>query len=410
MEIRGYNAEKDLDACCRIWQECGWMKENNTKSKEFLQSFIASGRGNVATVNDEAECLVIDHDANIRFLNTPLPLRAITAVTVSRVLRQQGVAGDLVARALGRAAEEGYAMAALGIFDQGFYNKFGFGNFPYIHNATIDPSTLDVPRLTRPPLRLTQEDLPRMVENMKAHKPCHGHVTIPATDYYRFDMHIVDNGFGLGFAAPDGRLTHHFWAEAKGENGPYEVIWMNYEDFDGLIELLSAIKSLADQIYSITIREPQGLQIQDLIKRPFRQNGITSGGAHKTGIRATAWGQARILNLPTVVEALSLPGKEMSFNLQVNDPLTSRLSDDFLWKGVAGPWTLHLGPKSQAQPGEEKALPTMKVSVNALTRLLFGVRTATALSVTDELDAPRDLLEQLDEHLCLPVPDMVTSF
>ena len=177
-----------------------------------------------------------------------------------------------------------------------------------------------------------------------------------------------------------------------------------------LIELLSAIKSLADQIYSITIREPQGLQIQDLIKRPFRQNGITSGGTHKTGIRATSWGQARILNLPAVVKSLSLPGKDVAFNLQVTDPLASRLPEESQWKGIAGPYTIHLGPKSQVQPGHENALPTMNVSVNALTRLLFGVRKATALSVTDDLEAPEELLEQLDEHLCLPVPDMVTSF
>ena len=46
-------------------------------------------------------------------------------------------------------------------------------------------------------------------------------------------------------------------------------------------------------------------------------------------------------------------------------------------------------------------------SVNAFTRLWLGVCPATGLSVTDGLEAPRELLEELDVVLRLldPQPD-----
>jgi len=40
----------------------------------------------------------------------------------------------------------------------------------------------------------------------------------------------------------------------------------------------------------------------------------------------------------------------------------------------------------------------------AVQRLWLGVRPATSLAMTDSLEAPADLLEQLDEVVCLPTP------
>jgi hypothetical protein len=46
----------------------------------------------------------------------------------------------------------------------------------------------------------------------------------------------------------------------------------------------------------------------------------------------------------------------------------------------------------------------MKATVNAFTRLWLGVCPASSLAVTDDLQAPAVLLDELDRMLRLPQP------
>ena len=63
-----------------------------------------------------------------------------------------------------------------------------------------------------------------------------------------------------------------------------------------------------------------------------------------------------------------------------------------------------LGPESSAEPGTDGTLPTLTASVGAFTRMWLGVLPATGLAVTDELEGPQELLEELDWALRLPQP------
>jgi len=71
---------------------------------------------------------------------------------------------------------------------------------------------------------------------------------------------------------------------------------------------------------------------------------------------------------------------------------------------VGGEYIVSLGHDSGAEPGCDEALPTCTASVNAFTRLWLGVRSATSLSVTDDLSGPKELLEELDWAFRLPEP------
>jgi len=55
-------------------------------------------------------------------------------------------------------------------------------------------------------------------------------------------------------------------------------------------------------------------------------------------------------------------------------------------------------------------LSTLNASVGAFTRMWLGVLPATGLSVTDKLDAPHALLQQLDRLLRLPKPSFEWDF
>jgi predicted acetyltransferase len=412
MIYRPYDSERDEKAVIRIWQECGWPDlKKSKKNRVAFRDWVSCGTADVVEFRGEAESLVTSHPGSITMLDTDLSFQAVTSVTVGRPMRRMGGAGELTAMVVSRAAEEGFAVSGLGIFDQGFYDKLGFGNFPYSRTVTVDPLTLTVPELKRPPIRLTKKDISRMIENTSSRFNHHGLVKIPPEGFMRLIVEQSDDCFGLGFEDNDGYLSHHLWAKSKGPHGPYEVWWMVYRDFEGLMELLSLMRNLGDQVNAFKFREPWGVQIQDLVKRPFRTRDISTGGEFATSVSADSTKQARILNMGKVLSALRLPAGKIRFNLDMIDPIEGFLPVGSAWRGVGGEWIVTLDEKgSGAVRGSDGELPVMRTSVNALTRLVFGAATPRWLSATGEIQAPADLVCRLDEILRLPVPDMVQIF
>ena len=90
------------------------------------------------------------------------------------------------------------------------------------------------------------------------------------------------------------------------------------------------------------------------------------------------------------------------FDLTLTDPLADKV--DSGWPGVGGDYTITIGQTSSAEPRHRGDLPVLTATVGAFTRLWFGVAPATTLAVSDPLEAPAELLEQLDDALSLPRP------
>ena len=358
---RPYSGETDEKAVIRVWQECGWLDlKKNRKAREAFRLWLACGTADVAEFRGNAECLVTTHRGTICLLQDELPFRGVTSVTVGRVMRRMGGAGELTAGALARAAEEGDTVVGLGIFDQGFYNRLGFGNFPYIRHISIDPLALRVPPLKRAPVRLKKKDLPRIHTNIQDRMRHHGLVKFREPNFTGLIMAEQDNLFGLGFEDEGGNLTHHFLAEEKGESGPYRVLWMVYRSYDELVELLSLIRNLGDQVYTFRIREPWGIQIQDLISRPLRTREASEGSKFETRMEAISYKQARLLELERPLAALKVPGERLRFNLTLTDPIVEFLPENTAWRGLGGDWTVELDENgSSAVSGHAAGLPLM---------------------------------------------------
>lgn len=122
--IRTYNPEKDRDAVHRIWREIGWLEDG---LEESMDIFLSSGDVMVADIEGEAECLVMTIPGSMRYLSEELPFCCVASVGTSRLARRQGLAQKTTARALALSATHGSLVAGLGVFEQGFYNKLGFG-------------------------------------------------------------------------------------------------------------------------------------------------------------------------------------------------------------------------------------------------------------------------------------------
>ena len=401
MEFREYDPKRDKEAVHRIWREIGWLEEGKEKAMDLL---IGCGRTLVAEIDGEAESLVTTVPGTIRYLEEELPFSGIAGVSTSRIARGQGLASRLTARAVAADAAEGALVSGLGMFEQGYYNRLGFGTGPYEHWLSFDPAQLDIEIKPRIPRRLTPEDWEMVHRSRLARSRGHGTCSLIPPETTRAEMLWTKNGFGLGYLE-GGELTHHLWCSAKDvEQGPYSVRWMAFQTPEQFLELMTLIKNLGDQVRLVRLREPQGIQLQDLLRQPFKHRQITEKSKFEHRMSATAYWQLRILNLEGCLARTHLSGDEVRFNLRLDDPIERFLDESAPWRGLTGEYVVTLGPSSGAEPGRDEALPTLTASVGTFSRLWLGVRPATGLAVTDELSGPQELLERLDRALCLPEP------
>lgn len=416
MTIRPYNPETDLDAVRRIWRECGWLEKDKT---EPLDRLLGCSNNLVGELNGEAETLVINTPGTMRYLNDDLSMCAVAAVTTSRIARKQKLAGRVTALAIANDVAAGAEIAALGMFEQGYYNRLGFGTLDYDREFEFDPSSLLLPEgvASRPPRRLKADDYKIIHANRLARRRGHGACSLLPTDVTGGSMRQDKGGFGLGyFDGPGDTLSHHLWCQVKDDEyfGPYIVRWMAYQTNEQLLELLALLRNLGDQVLTIKMIEPPGLMMQDLLVRPMRPVWVTENAKFKQRYSILAWQQARICDLAACVEKMKLPGtpgtNEIRFNLELSDPISNLLADDAPWRGVAGEYIVTFGASSGLDCGSDDALPTLKASVNAFTRLWLGVVPASGLSLTETFSGPAQLIEQLDEGLRLPRPAVDWQF
>ncbi|MFP4205704.1 MAG: GNAT family N-acetyltransferase [Spirochaetaceae bacterium] len=407
VSFRRYRDPDDRQAAERIWREVGWIGEEEKRQEEALATFLSGADVWLAEMRGSPECVVATMPGTCRYLGRELGMRAVMAVTTSRVARKQGLAGALVAHALAEDARDGEVVSFLGMFDQGFYNRLGFGSGSYEHFMTFDPASLCVEGRARVPHRLTRENAKAVHRNRLRRRQAHGACSILPEQATSAEMGFCKGGFGLGYFDADGELTHHLWAVAQGENGPYRVEWLAYETPEQLLELLRLLKGLGDQVYAVQMKEPTGVRLQDLLSQPFRTRTLTRNGAMEQRWESYAYWQLRILDLEKALAPTSVPGRgEISFNLRLTDPVARYVDTSSSWTGVAGEYVVTLGEVSHARAGNVASLPTMSASINAFSRLWFAVAPATSLALTDELAAPWDLLEELDRFLCLPSPSL----
>lgn len=412
MELRAYDPERDLDDFVRLHVEAGWCQDTE-RQREARAMYAASGRVVVAESGGHVESYASTHHGRMLHLDSGLPLSVVSGVITGRVARQRGLALRVTAEAVAAdAVERGAAVAMLGIFDQGFYDRLGFGTGPYDAYAAIDPAEIAVKeRPATPPVRLGADDWERIHAARIARRSVHGSIFIDDPRWTRWELLSRENAVGMGFVDPaSGEITHHLFAVPQdGSSGAWHVIWITYRTPQQMRELMTLLSSQADQLKLIRLIEPPGLQMQSLVNRPFRRRGLSVGGKFESASRVFAWWQARILDLEACVAATRLPGGEsVTFGLVLTDPVTEYLAPATRekWAGVAGEWTVTLGPESRAERGAAKAdLPLLRTSVNTFTRLWLGVaRPGDLPFLAPDLDAPPDLLSQLDRVLLLPPP------
>ncbi|MCO4745155.1 MAG: sterol carrier protein domain-containing protein [Proteobacteria bacterium] len=393
----------DLDAMLRIWCEVGWISGEDHE-KRAVAEFLEGTEGICAQLGDSVEAVGTRRSGSYRYETQDLPLSVVASITVSRVARGRRFGGGLTARLVADAAMDGAALSILGMFDQGFYDKMGFGTGAQEHFVTIDPAQLKVPVPKRVPVRLGADDVERMHACRLRRMRVHGTPNFAGVGTTRCEVSWEPKSFGLGFEDESGTLTHHLWCTAKGEHGPYRMQWMVYQTREQALELLGLVASWGDQVHGVRMVQSSAIRLQDLVRRPFKHRAMTAKGTYQAKSEFMPWWQARIVDLQACIAAAHVEGGPLRFNLTLSDPIAAHLPDDAQWKGLSGDWTVELGKGVQA--GHTAELPTLTASVGAFSRLFLGVASATALSWTDDLDGPKALLDTLDRRWRVPTPHL----
>lgn len=398
MEIRRATDE-DLPAIQRVWREVGWVDDDDGAAQ--IEPFLADALTHVAVVDGAAEACGSVHRGTLRHGHDDLDTAFVTSITTSRIGRKQGLARAVLERLLLDAAADGATVSVLGMFEQGFYDRSGFGTGAEMVFHRLDPASLPADLPYRRPVRLTVDDAADVDAALVGRRRGHGGVAIPSPAMRRAELAWDDGGFGLGYRDPDGTLTHYVWCTAKGEHGPYRVRSWAWRTQRELLELLGVLRSLSDQVHWMVVPEPWCLQLQTLTDKPGRQHSRTRGSEHHYRVDADAWWQARILDVPGAFAAVR-SRRAARLRVTVTDPLAERVGYD----RVAGDWSVELGPDgSRATRADHGGEPDATCSVNTLTRLWLGVRSPSAVLLGDRVEVPQDLADVLDDALLLPRPD-----
>jgi len=306
------------------------------------------------------------------------------------------LAGRTTAHSLDQAYQKGAVVATLGAFDQGYYEKLGFGNFSSDSFITFDPQNLKVNGNCRPPIRFSLEDGERLHEarlrRFKLHGTCDLHP--PATTQFELKYH--KDGICLGYES-EGEISHFLFGTIKGEHGPLRIEMFVYQDNEQLLELLNVIKTLSDQMRIVEMASPLGIEMQEFLNYPMRLREVTEGSKWENNTVAYSFFQARILRLEEAIQAMSLEREDLSFNLTLDDPIKRYLSIEHEFSGCEGDYTLHLGAESRIKKGHEEGLQLLSASINTFTRLWSGARSATSLVATDGMEAEPELISHLDK-------------
>ncbi len=399
---RIFDPEKDREQSHRIWRDCGWLEKDK---EEVMDTFVDACRALAGDIDGVMEALVVSSPGTIRHLDEDLSMSAVCGVTTSYVGRKRGLAARITSELIALDVTEGAEVAALGMFEQGYYDQLGFGSGAYEPWFDFDPAHLRVEISPPVPRRLTTDDWEAVHRSRLARMKSHGSVCLMKPELTKAEMAWGKNTFGLGYFDESGSLTHHFWCGHEGgEHGPYFVPWMCYRDYCQFLELLGLIRSLGDQVHLVRISEPAGIQLQDLLHQPFKHRTVTKGSRHQGRVLSSAYWQIRICDLEKCLAKTHLRGGTVRFGLRLSDPVEKYLDHDSPWRGVSGEYTVVLGPESSAVDGIRDNLPVMEASVGAFSRMWMGVRPATGIAVTDQLAGPSALLEELDRLIRIPSP------
>jgi len=405
VEYRAMRLPYDIEGMLPLWRDAGWDQDGENAEGE-ARRHLTDATSYVAVDSAGICSAAVAMEGTFQCLDTALPLSAVTAVLTASYARKKGHAARLLARLLAAERERGAVVAALGVFDQGYYNRTGFGNAARDNVIVINPAALRTPAAARDalndpdvrivPLSLRDSDA-LYAADLRRYKH-HGSCTITKAGYIAGALERIGKKMlGLGIMYK-GALVAHFVAQRVSED-KLDILWLIADTLPHYIQLFELIHRLSDQLEQVKMIVPPDIEIYDLIHRPLQSGVIFHGHSFDD---LYFW-QLRILDLPRAIASISLPrAHPVRFALTIHDPIARYLATE--WQGLAGEYTVTLGEHSECRIGAEHALPRLEATINAFSRFWVGAASLRALSISDHFRADARLIDELTRAYVPPPP------
>jgi hypothetical protein len=406
--IRRYDPDVERADLLRVWKETGWFPRSDDAKVNTMADFAGETDTWVGTLNETIEAIVVNTNGQVLYDREDLPFTGVMTVAVGRPARKMGVAGKITAHAVSEAARGGAAVVGLGCFEQGYYDRLGFGTGAYRTWVSFDPTTLKTRVKARVPRRISPDEWPALHAARRQRRRVHGGLNLDLPITGRTGLVPVSHPVILGYDdGPDGALSHYvvMGNAPNPDAGPYEVLYLCWETAAQFDELIALLRAQGDQMRGMTVLEPPGVQWQDLLTEPHRHFMITAGSGFAGGIRSIGDRQLRIVDLERCIAGVKHSGPAVDFVLELTDPIERFFDASDPWRGIGGVYTVSLSEESRVCEGSDAGLPVLRASVGAFSRMWFGVKPASGLALTDDLDGAPTLIQDLDRVFRLPAPE-----
>lgn len=406
-EIRPYDPSKERDDIIRLWREAGWFPRDDDQKVNDMADLAGAAQAWVADFNGAVEGLAVNTSGQVLYDRIDLPFVGIMTIAVGRPARKMGVAGKITTHAICEAARSGAAVVGLGCFEQGYYDRMGFGTGAYRTWVSFDPATLIARKKVRPPRRISSDEWVALHAARRRRFRQHGALNLDLPVTGRTGLGPVSHPVILGYDdGPNGEISHYLVMgnASNPDAGPYEVLYLCWQTPDQFDDLVAVLAAQGDQMRGMTVLEPPGVQWQDLLRAPLRDYMTTQGSRFQCGIHSMGDRQLRILDLEACIGAVHHAGEPLRFNLTLADPVAAFIAEGADWRGIGGEYTVTLGASSAVTRGHMESLPHLEAGVGAFSRMWFGVKPASGLALTDYVQGSPVLLEALDRALGRPTP------
>ncbi|GAB3663685.1 GNAT family N-acetyltransferase [Halopiger thermotolerans] len=308
------------------------------------------------------------------------PVAGLASVATPPEHRRQGYVRRLLADSLAEYRERGDLFSLLWPFRYRFYRRFGWDTANRIAIHEFEPGVLSFARRADRPgtfRRLEADEYAALEAAYESRRERYALGLARDEDWWR---HRV---FGGGETDPfvyayerDGEVVGYlvYTVDDGREGKTMRISEHAAVDREALLALLSFVADHDSQVRRVRLRAPESFPLRDLATDPDEIETTIETGP-----------MVRLVDVAPTLAALASPAADASTSLTiaVDDPLAEWNDGTFALESEAGDGTVDC-ERVEAGPDTD---PDAALDIGALSQLVVGARSATALERTGRLEA-----------------------
>ena len=308
----------------------------------------------------------------------------LASVATPPEYRRRGHVRQLLARSLAEYRDHDVRVSVLWPFRYRFYRQYGWDTANRIVTHECDPELLsfatdaldgtDTAANRTDFLRLEADEYDRLEAVYAAHADRYGLALERDADWWRHRVFGGSDRDPFVYACErDGEIRGYlvYTVDEAGGERTMAVSELVYADHDALVALLAFCHRHESQVQRVSLRVPSTVPVRDIARDPDEIDTTVADGP-----------MVRVVDVAAALSALSYPDRDASLTIAVEDPLVD-------WN--EGTFALEVGDgtasceRTGATPESTDA--DVRLEIGALSQLVVGARSATALERTGRLAA-----------------------